>query len=617
MHQESYKRLMNCSFFGYAYHRVILDDQGRPEDYEFLEVNAGFEKMTGLKAENILGRRVTEVLPGIQDSSFDWIGFYGRIALEQTEEEFEQYSEPLKRWYKVSAYSPKKHHFVTIIQDITSEKEYALQMERFFSVNLDLLCIADTAGNFIKVNAEWENVLGYTVQELEERTFLEFVHPDDIDSTLAAMADLDNQKCVLQFVNRYRCKDGSYRYIEWRSQPHGSLIYAAARDVSDRVQMEEELMSSREQFELAIRGSNDGIWDWDLRTNSLYLSPKWKEQLGYADHEIPNDFSSFESRLHPEDKPKVMETVHGYLQGQSAHYALEFRIRHKNGEYLWILARGEAVRDEQGIPIRMAGSHTDITERKRAEDEIRQANEQLEMTNAQKDKLFSIISHDLKSPMSGLISSTELLSSQVELLSQEDIRDIAAELHTNARNTYALLEELLQWSQMSQGVIEYTPEPCSFSELVNIGLNTLKSTAKDKDIVIITDFPDDLAAMVDQSMIKTVMRNILSNAIKFSHQGCEVLIRARHSEGKITMAVKDNGIGMSEEVKSMLFTVNKAKQQLGTDGEKGTGLGLMLCKQFIEQHGEKLWVESEPGKGTTVFFTLQKVSGLRVLQLSA
>ncbi|RQD60701.1 MAG: sensor histidine kinase, partial [Desulfonatronovibrio sp. MSAO_Bac4] len=207
---------------------------------------------------------------------------------------------------------------------------------------------------------------------------------------------------------------------------------------------------------------------------------------------------------------------------------------------------------------------------------------------------------------SGLISSTELLSSQVELLSQEDIRDIAAELHTNARNTYALLEELLQWSQMSQGVIEYTPEPCSFSELVNIGLNTLKSTAKDKDIVIITDFPDDLAAMVDQSMIKTVMRNILSNAIKFSHQGCEVLIRARHSEGKITMAVKDNGIGMSEEVKSMLFTVNKAKQQLGTDGEKGTGLGLMLCKQFIEQHGEKLWVESETGKGTTVFFTLPK-----------
>ncbi|WP_045217200.1 PAS domain S-box protein [Desulfonatronovibrio magnus] len=223
MYKESYKRFIDCSFFGYAYHRIILDDQGSPVNYEFLEVNAGFEKMTGLKAENILGRKVTEVLPDIQESSFDWIGFYGRIALEGSEEEFEQYSEPLKRWYKVSAYSPKKHHFVTIIQDITSEKEHAQQMERFFSVNLDLLCIADTSGNFIKVNAEWENVLGYTVHELEERTFLEFVHPDDIDSTLAAMAELDEQKPVHQFVNRFRSKDGSYRHIEWRSHPHGSL----------------------------------------------------------------------------------------------------------------------------------------------------------------------------------------------------------------------------------------------------------------------------------------------------------------------------------------------------------------------------------------------------------
>ncbi|WP_045217191.1 sensor histidine kinase [Desulfonatronovibrio magnus] len=236
--------------------------------------------------------------------------------------------------------------------------------------------------------------------------------------------------------------------------------------------------------------------------------------------------------------------------------------------------------------------------------ELKQANEKLERLNAEKDKLFSIISHDLKSPLSGLISSTKMLSSQLAVFSQDDIRYISSELHKNSKSTYALLEELLQWAQMSQGGIDYKPVPCSLSEMISIGINTVKSAAKDKDIVIRTDFPDDIAVMVDQSMVKTVLRNILSNAIKFSHQGGEVLIRARHSEGKITMAVKDNGIGMSEEVKSMLFTVNKAKQQLGTDGEKGTGLGLMFCKQFIEQHGEKLWVESEPGKGTTVFFTL-------------
>ncbi|WP_291322044.1 PAS domain S-box protein, partial [Desulfonatronospira sp.] len=260
MQEKSYKRFIDCSFFGYAYHRIILDDQGRPKDYEFLEVNAGFEKMTGLKAENILGRRVTEVLPGIQDDPFDWIGFYGKIALERTEEELEQHFEPLNSWYKIIAYSPEEHHFVTIIQDITSEKEQALQMERFFSVNLDLLCIADTAGNFVKVNTEWESVLGYTAQELEQRTFLEFVHPDDIDSTLAAMAELEEQKPVLQFVNRYRCKDDSYRHIEWRAHPHGTLIYAAARDVTDRIRAEEALARSAQEQSILLDNIPTQVW---------------------------------------------------------------------------------------------------------------------------------------------------------------------------------------------------------------------------------------------------------------------------------------------------------------------------------------------------------------------
>ncbi|WP_052507569.1 ATP-binding protein [Desulfonatronovibrio magnus] len=172
MHHESYKRFIECSFFGYAYHKVILNDQGRPVDYEFIEVNAGFEKMTGLTAEKILGRKVTEVLPGIQDSSFDWIGFYGRIAVEQTEEEFEQYSEPLKRWYKVSAYSPKKHHFVTIIQDITSEKgsEVKLLESReqkaatLHSIG-DGVVSCDKSGRIQDMNPAAENLTGWTLDE--------------------------------------------------------------------------------------------------------------------------------------------------------------------------------------------------------------------------------------------------------------------------------------------------------------------------------------------------------------------------------------------------------------------------------------------------------------------
>ncbi len=132
------------------------------------------------------------------------------------------------------------------------------------------------------------------------------------------------------------------------------------------------LRESKERFELAVSGSNDGIWDWDLRNHRLFLSPKWKEQLGFRDEELPNEFASFENRLHPDDRPFVLKQVERYLQGKTGVYDIDFRLRHKDGAFRWIHARGEAIRDDKGIPYRMAGSHTDITERKQAEAQLTQ-----------------------------------------------------------------------------------------------------------------------------------------------------------------------------------------------------------------------------------------------------
>lgn len=142
-------------------------------------------------------------------------------------------------------------------------------------------------------------------------------------------------------------------------------------DIRARKMAEENLKNSREQFELAVKGSSDGIWDWDLRTNTLYLSPKWKEQLGYSDNELANQFATFESLLHPEDKPGVFEYIEEYFSGKIDNYSREFRMLHKAGHVRWILARGEAVRDASGVPIRMAGSHSDITDRKRLEEALK------------------------------------------------------------------------------------------------------------------------------------------------------------------------------------------------------------------------------------------------------
>jgi PAS domain S-box-containing protein len=253
---------------------------------------------------------------------------------------------------------------------IMQDQLHIQELDAFFHVNLDLLCIADLEGRFVKTNVAWSRILGYAKDELEGRFFLDFVHPDDVQKTLDAMATLEANEEVINFINRYRNKDGEYRFIEWRSHPAGNKIYAAARDVTERLLLTEELRAKTEQYELAISGTNDGIWDWDLRTDSLFLSKRWKEILGYEDHELRNAFETFSRLVYEEDKERVNNYIQSYFDSEERVYSIEFRMVHKDGSLRWILAKGQAIRDDKGRPLRMAGSHSDITHKKEAEEAL-------------------------------------------------------------------------------------------------------------------------------------------------------------------------------------------------------------------------------------------------------
>ncbi|HSW60196.1 MAG TPA: sensor domain-containing diguanylate cyclase, partial [bacterium] len=161
-----------------------------------------------------------------------------------------------------------------------------------------------------------------------------------------------------------------------------------------RKKAEEKLMKSHEQFMLAVEGNHDGIWDWDITTGELFLSPRWKEMLGYRDDEIPNNIDSFRNNLHPDDRPRAMKYLDGYLKGEHRHYHIEFRMKHKDGHDCWILARGEALYDENGIPYRMAGSHTDITEKKAMEKQLESMASTDELTGLWNRRYFFEIGHN-------------------------------------------------------------------------------------------------------------------------------------------------------------------------------------------------------------------------------
>jgi PAS domain S-box-containing protein len=257
----------------------------------------------------------------------------------------------------------------SLIKLSTDYKQATLERDRFFTLSLDLICIAGFDGYFKRLNPAFENTLGYSKAELLATPFLNFVHPDDKTETIAVIEKLNAGLPVINFENRYLCQNGSYKWLSWKSIPLISegLIYATARDITEIKRGEVALKESEERWQLALRGNNDGIWDWNLESNQVFFSPRWKEMLGYADSEIANHVNEWIVRVHPDDLSKALQAINEHLDKKTPFYINEHRLLCKNGTYKWILDRGQALWNEQGKPIRMVGSHTDITERKQAE----------------------------------------------------------------------------------------------------------------------------------------------------------------------------------------------------------------------------------------------------------
>jgi len=369
-------------------------------------------------------------------------------------------------------------------------------------------------------------------------------------------------------------------------------------DLTEQKMMEEEIRKSRERFDLAIQGSSDGIWDWDLQTNELFLSPRWKAQLGYEDHEIKSSFETFKKRIHPDDIDKVFTRLNKYLEGKAPNYEVEFRMQHKNGEYLWILARAMVIRDKNGKPVRMAGSHTDVTDRKKIQEE-------LTANNKTKDRFFSIIAHDLKSPLGSLMNISEILVNNEIKLPEEQKEKMLEAMYSASKKTYGLLQNLLMWSRSQSGRVSFEPQLFHIKELIDSIMELMETTAMNKSLTVKNNIAPETRVFADQNMLETVFRNLLSNAIKFTPKGGKIIFSANDiSGGKTEICISDTGEGIKKENIPRLFKVDESYTTKGTENEEGTGLGLVLCKEFIDRHCGTIDVESRIGKGTTFRISL-------------
>ena len=258
-----------------------------------------------------------------------------------------------------------------------------------------------------------------------------------------------------------RKKDGELFYADTTITPlkdqAGDITHFVAswKDITESKHAQDELHRSQERFALAVQGSNDGIWDWDLRRDEVYFSPRWKGMLGYEDHEIFNKSSEWSSRIHPADVDPILQTLHAYLDGLLPTYEIVHRLKHKDGSYRWILSRGVAFRDADGKPYRMAGSHTDITRSKNTEEELRKAKEAAEEANRAKTQFLANVSHELRTPLGGILGMTQL-ALETPLTAEQ--RDYLTTTKVSAEGLLAVINDILDYSKIEAGKLELHPE---------------------------------------------------------------------------------------------------------------------------------------------------------------
>ena len=228
---------------------------------------------------------------------------------------------------------------------------------------------------------------------------------------------------------------------------------------------------------------------------------------------------------------------------------------------------------------------------------------ELKELNSSKDRFFSIIAHDLKNPFNIIIGFSEILNEEIKANHVARINEYANNINTSAIQTLRLLENLLEWASSQSGKISFNPVPISIMELLDEELKMAKDMAIAKNIELIKSYSEDATIVADRNMVKTILRNLISNAIKFTRRNGKIEVKAGIIRNQLEISVRDSGIGMTKEIMKQLFRIDADISTRGTEDEKGTGLGLFLCKDFVEKHGGKIWVESESGKGSVFSFS--------------
>jgi PAS domain S-box-containing protein len=398
-----------------------------------------------------------------------------------------------------------------------------------------------------------------------------------------------------------RLTNGKVLQYECVALPDGGRMLTYF-DITELKRIEQALEESVERYDLAMRGSNEGLWDWDQRADVLHISPRFRELTGIKTDAETIKPADWLANLHPDDLEPYLTQLRTHLKGESEFLSVEFRLRGSDSTYRWVLARGVGLRDETGRVYRMAGSIGDITARKQAEIELRQAKEEAEQGNRTKSQFLANMSHELRTPLNAIIGITEMLREDAEDLGQRDLVEPLQRIHRAGNHLLKLINEILDLSKIEAGRLELSLEDIDLATLLNEVAKTAEPLAERNGNRLKVHLADGLGRIrADPIRLRQVVLNLLSNACKFAERGEVVLEARRKSSGRggwIVVSVADSGIGMRPEQMSRLFQEFIQADASTTRKYGGTGLGLAISRKLCRLMGGDIHVESAPGKGS-------------------
>lgn len=377
--------------------------------------------------------------------------------------------------------------------------------------------------------------------------------------------------------------------------------------ITEREKISKALLESEERWKFALEGAGDGVWDWDIKNNHIYLSNRWKEMFGYDSNEKEKLFEEWKKYFHPDDVESFLENMQNCLENKQSNLISKHRVQCRDGSWKWSLARGMSIRlEEEKRPHRIIGTHTDISKQKRDEEILLEAKEAAEKANIAKSVFLSRMSHELRTPLNAILGFSQLLDTdEITEDQHESVREILFAGH----HLLDLIDDILDISKIESGQFKLRIEPLKLSPLLDHSISLLKPLAEENTVIIIDNISSGPEYYVKADMLRLnqVFINLLSNAIKYNQPGGTVTVNNEVSvPGFLKIMFIDTGEGINQEQIKMLF---KPFERLNKEhsGIQGTGIGLNVTQKLIEAMDGKITVSSKVGEGSIFSIELPMV----------